>query len=190
MKYEIKTKNGYDFFECSSALQKSIRRGLEDEALFWAVELFESNFVEYVWKRLKIISSEDVGLAAPQISTEIQSLYEMHKELSKKKEDKNQPWRLFLVHAIMLLARAPKSRTVDWALLYHWKCHQQMLRPIPDIALDKHNDRGRELGRSWKHFFEEGTQLNQNPIFFSEAEYREKAKSSIDGTCGMGLFDH
>lgn len=189
MKYELKTVNGYDFFECSSAMQKCIRRGLEDDALFWAVELYESNYVEYVWKRLKIISSEDVGLARPGISTDVQSLYEMHKELSKKKDDNNQPWRLFLVHAVMLLCRAPKTRIVDWALIYHWGCHKKMLRPIPDVALDKHNERGRQMNRGWGHFFEEGTKLSQIAITLSEEAYREKAKSAIDKTCGNGLFD-
>lgn len=188
MKYDIKTKNGYDFFECSSALQKSIRRGLEEDALFWAVELFESNYVEYIWKRLKIISSEDIGLASPGISSEIQALYEMHRELSKKKDDLNQPWRLFLVHAIIKLCRAPKSRLIDWALIYHWGCHQKLLRPIPDFALDKHNEKGRKLGRSWNHFFEEGTKLEQNPLIISEETYKENAKESISGTCGQGLF--
>lgn len=81
MIHKIITKNGYDFFECSSALQKSIRRGLEDDALFWAAEFSLSNFSEYVWKRLRIISSEDVGLAEPHISSEIMALYDLYKEI-------------------------------------------------------------------------------------------------------------
>ena len=84
MKYELKTKNGYDFFECSSAMQKSIRRGIEDEAIFWAVELFESNYAEYIWKRLRIISSEDVGLGEPHISSEIWALYEISQSTGSK----------------------------------------------------------------------------------------------------------
>jgi replication-associated recombination protein RarA len=189
MKYEISTKNGYDFFECSSAMQKSIRRGLEDDSLFWAVELFESNFVEYVWKRLRIISSEDVGVCNKEISGQVHSLYEMHKDLCKKKDDKNRPWRLFLVHAVILLCRSQKDRTVDWALIYHFGCHDKLLRPIPDYALDKHNEKGRRLGRSWNHFFEEGTRLEKNITFPTEEEYKELAKKSLDGTCGLGIFD-
>lgn len=188
MKYKIETKNGYDFFEASSAMQKSIRRGLEDDAMFWVVELFESGYVEYIWKRLKIISSEDVGLVNGSISSEIQALYEMHKELAKKKEDKNKPWRLMLTHAVLLLCRSAKSRTVDWALLYYWGCHQNRLRQVPDFALDKHTDMGKLLKRSWKHFFEEGTMLNQNPISITEDEYRELAKRAVGNNCDGGLF--
>jgi replication-associated recombination protein RarA len=47
-------------------MQKCIRRGLERDALFWATELDRSNFGEYVWKRLRIIASEDIGIADPQ----------------------------------------------------------------------------------------------------------------------------
>ncbi|UBM58236.1 hypothetical protein LAG90_15640 [Marinilongibacter aquaticus] len=189
MRYKIETENGYDFYECSSALQKSIRRGSEDEAMFWAVELFISGFQEYIWKRLKIMSSEDIGLAVPSISSEIQALYEMHREQAKKKDDKNQPQRLFLTHAVLMLCRAKKSRMVDWALIFYFGCHKKRIRPIPDYALDKHNERGRKMGRGWKHFFSEGTQLAENPETITEEEYKEHAKGAIDGTCGYGLFD-
>ena len=60
-KYDITTQSGYDFFEISSALQKCIRRGMEDDALHWAVELYASGYGEYVWKRLRIMSSEGRG---------------------------------------------------------------------------------------------------------------------------------
>jgi replication-associated recombination protein RarA len=187
MKYKLKTINGYDFYEVSSAFQKSVRRGLEDDALFWAVELFESNYSEYLWKRIRIICSEDIGLAVPGLASEILALYEFHKELSKKKEDGNRPWRLFLVHAVLRLCRAEKSRTIDWALLYNWGCHQNRKRPIPDYAYDKHNDRGRQMGRGWGHFFKDGTILIKGDGK-SEDEYKDLAKSAIDGTCGTGLF--
>jgi replication-associated recombination protein RarA len=188
-KYDIITKNKYDFFECSSAMQKCIRRGLEDDALFWAVELFESNFAEYVWKRLRIISSEDIGLAEPNISSEINALYQLHKEQAKHKEDNNRPQRLFLVHAVFKLCRAKKSRLNDWALIYHWGCHDKLLRPIPDFAFDKHNDRGRKMKRGWGHFFEEGSKLSDIALSKTEDEYKELAKCAVDGTCGAGLFD-
>jgi replication-associated recombination protein RarA len=36
---QLKTNGGYVNSEVTSAMQKSIRRGLEEEALFWATEL-------------------------------------------------------------------------------------------------------------------------------------------------------
>ena len=187
-KYDITTVNGYDFFECSSAMQKSIRQGLEDEAMFWAVELYVSNYAEYVWKRLRIISSEDIGLAEPNISANIWALYEMHKEQAKKKDDKNEPQRLFLTHAVLMLCRAQKSRLIDWTLIDHWTCHKNKLRPIPDFAYDKHNEKGRKLGRGWGHFFTIGTLLEPHTPLPGELEAKEAAKKAVDG-CGNSLFD-
>jgi replication-associated recombination protein RarA len=187
MRYEVKTLNGYEFFECSSALQKSIRRGLEDDALFWAVELSKSNFNEYIWKRLKIISSEDVGFADPLISSEINSLYQMWKDLAKKKDDKHYPERLFLVHAVIMLSRAKKSRYVDWQTCYAFGCHESRFRPIPDFALDKHTKSGRKLGRSMAHFIEEGCKLeNFHPVPEEETS-KQLALKALSDNCN-GLF--
>lgn len=187
-KYDITTSKGYDFFQVSSALQKCIRRGLEDEALYWAVELFESGFVEYVWKRLRIMSSEDIGLAEPTISSEIWALYSMHKEQSKKKDDKNQPERLFLTHAVIRMCRAKKSRMIDWALLWAWTCHKFRSLPVPDFALDKHNDAGRKLKRGWGHFFREGTLLENHHPQAREDIYRDRAVKASNDTGSMNLF--
>lgn len=188
-KYDIKTKKGYDFFECSSALQKCIRRGREDEALYWAVELYDSNFGEYVWKRLRIMSSEDVGLAEPLMPANIWALYRMYQEQAKKKEDKNEPQRLFLTHAVLLLCRARKSRMIDWSLLWAWLTHPFRRLEIPDFALDKHNERGRRLGRSWKHFFDEGTRLYPHQQAEGENEMLLRAMKAISDPSGNGLFD-
>lgn len=187
-KYDIKTQNGYDFFECSSAMQKSIRRGLEDEALYWAVEMYNSGYSEYVWKRLRIMSSEDIGLAEPAISSEIWALYSMFKEQAKKKEDKNEPQRLFLTHAVFLLSRSRKSRLIDWALLWAWLSHSYRKLLIPDFAFDKHNERGRQLKRGWGHFFRDGSMLQNHVNQDRESEFREKAAQAIHDPSGMGLF--
>ncbi|WP_375418125.1 hypothetical protein [uncultured Hymenobacter sp.] len=187
-KYNLKTAKGYDFFEVSSALQKSIRRGLEDDAMYWAVELFNSGYVEYAWKRLRIMASEDVGLAQPGIVAEVQALYQHHKLQAVKKEDKNQPERLFLTHAVLMLCRAPKSRVVDHALLYHWMRHEHVHLDVPDVALDKHNERGRRLGRGWKHFFAEGTQLDRSGSVPQEAEYRHRAMEAVSSQGVPSMF--
>ena len=56
------TPGGYRCDECASALQKTIRRGEERDALHFATELALAGYGGYVWKRLRIIASEDVGL--------------------------------------------------------------------------------------------------------------------------------
>ena len=187
-KYELRTAKGYDFFEVSSAFQKCIRRGLEEEAMYWAVELFNSNYVEYAWKRLRIMASEDVGLAQPGLVAEVFALYQHHKLQAAKKEDKNQPERLFLTHAVLLLCRAPKSRLVDWVLIAQWRLHEHVHLEIPDFAHDKHNEKGRRLGRGWKHFFEEGSYLENLADVPGEDAARAKAMQAISSP-EPGLFD-
>ncbi len=187
--YESKTVNGYDLFEVVSAFQKCIRRNLEDDAIFWAVELSLSNYQEYAWKRIRIISSEDIGLAEPNISSEIAALYEMHKDLAKKKDDKHFPERLFLIHAVIKLCRARKSRHIDWQTVYAFGCHSNRLRPIPDFALDKHTRKGKKLGRGFGHFIEEGCKLEPFHPINGEAESLENAKKALTGECHGGLFE-
>lgn len=66
--------------------------------------------------------------------------------------------RLFLVHAVMILARAPKSRIVDHGLMVFYEGPRERLE-IPDWALDRHTRRGKQRGRGHDHFFEEGALL-------------------------------
>lgn len=188
MKYEQKTINGYDLFEVISALQKCIRRGLEDDALFWAVELSISNYSEYCWKRMLIISSEDVGLAEPNISADINSLYQIFNKLKSKNDDKHCPERLFLVHAIILLCRAKKSRFIDWKTVYVFGCHTSRFREIPDFALDKHTQRGKALGRKMKHFIEVGCVLDNFCPQPGEDEAKAEALKALSNQC-TSLFD-
>ena len=117
----LKTLGGYLNSECTSAMQKCIRRGLEEEALFWATDLDLAGYGAYVWKRLRIIASEDIGLADPNLWVQVRVLYE-------RKKDRSPAERLFLVQAVLLCVRAKKSR---------------------DFALDMHTSRGRRMDRGY-----------------------------------------
>jgi replication-associated recombination protein RarA len=162
---ELITPGGYKVGEVASAMQKCIRRGLADDALFWATELDLtrtgpdcSGFGEYVWKRLKIIASEDVGLADNSAAPTIYALYQNWLEQRKKKDTKRAPERLFMVHAVLYLAHTVKSRMVDHALIAMYEA-PRLPAHIPDFALDLHTAAGRKLRRGWKHFWEHGAKL-------------------------------
>lgn len=174
-RFNITTKNGHPLSEVASAFQKSIRRGLEDDALHWGVELDISNFSEYAWKRMRIIASEDVGLAEGHLASTIFALYQHWADQRKKKDAKHAPERLFLIHAILLLVRAKKSRIVDHALIVYYGNHER--RAIPDFALDKHTARGRRLGRGFEHFFDEGIKLGNRAEI--EDPYEERARETL-----------
>jgi replication-associated recombination protein RarA len=165
------TKRGYDFFELLSALQKGIRRSKEYDAVFWAVELETFNH-KALWNRLRVIASEDIGIADPVAPLIIDVLERNYYNFKGKKDDPN---RLFLVDAVLYLARCPKSRIVDDLLnvVYGDIQHEDKKLPIPDYALDKHTPRGRAMGRGWEHFFNEGTRLSSETI---DNPYTARAK--------------
>lgn len=184
----LKTANGYMFSEVASAFQKSIRRGLEEEALYWGTELDKSGYGEDAWIRMRVIVSEDIGLAEPMMPAVLWSLYQMWLAQRKKKDEKHYPERLFLVHGILLLVRAKKSRIVDHATITYYAGalpHQE----IPDYALDKHTMRGRSMGRGFDHFFTEGIQLANAADL--EDSYLERAKQILVGAgpAAGELFD-
>ena len=127
-----KTIGGYNGWQVTSALQKCIRRGLEKDALFWATELWASCDAtgrEYVWHRLRVIASEDVGLADNNVCVQVSALYA---NFTRRPNEK-----LFLWHAVLLLSRAPKSRIVDHAGIVVAN-GPRLSRSIPDYALDNH----------------------------------------------------
>lgn len=173
------TLNGYDLFEVLSALQKSVRRGLEKEALYWAVELDSSGYVSHLWNRLCTICSEDVGLAWPEGPAVIWALREMHEARAAAKSS-HRPERLHLLHAVLLLVRHTKSRIVDHALIASYGDHGR--EEIPDVALDKHTARGKQLGRGWEHFWEEGTRLANEAGLEGETEWKEQARKVTEKT--------
>jgi hypothetical protein len=72
--HNVKTINGYHFDICKSALQKYIRRGLFNQALFFAAEMDMFRFIENgksswtnFYNRIRVIIFEDIGLASPSI---------------------------------------------------------------------------------------------------------------------------
>ena len=183
------TRNGYEFFEVSSAIQKAIRRGDEDVALYFAAELYNSGYAEYLWKRLKIIASEDIGLAEPLMPATIQALYQSFVDVKKKADGKHFPDRLFLVHAVLLLVRAQKSRLVDWALICAFDHANNEKIEIPDYAYDMHTRKGRKMNRTIDHFWNEASRLEPHDPHEREDEYREEAYRIFRKRAGCPLFD-
>jgi replication-associated recombination protein RarA len=172
------TPGGFDSYEAKSALQKSIRRCLEEDALYWAAELALWN-TESLWTRLKVIASEDVGLASP-VAVSVRLLYENWKESSKGGRDSE--GRLFIAHAVLLLVRAPKSRIVDHATIMVFK-GGFLKRPVPDYAHDKHTQNGKSKGRKARHFFEVGAKLENCKLL---DPYEAKAREIIAKEIGEG----
>lgn len=161
------TRHGYPLDEVVSALQKCIRRGMTDEALFWAVEMNESGYGAYAWRRMMVIASEDIGLADNNAIVMVMALYrasEIMREARKGNAEvkRGQPWNEeSILHAVAYLARTSKNR--DMADAYSTikvRMERGQLLEIPDVAIDQHTTRGRRRGRGEEHFQTEGRRVH------------------------------
>ena len=168
------TKHGYDHYELLSALQKCVRRGLEYEAVHFAVELEEFN-PTMLWNRLKVMASEDVVPADPLMPILIDVLQKNYQtEKSKLGETSH---RLFFINAVVCLCRSPKSRITDDLLtVVYAERDENKFLSIPDFALDMHTAKGKAMGRGIENFFVEGNKV-ANEAFPNP--YIEKAKELL-----------
>lgn len=149
----------YKLYE--SALIKSIRRGLVDDAIYWGCLLYKLGRAEIIWRRLFIHLSEDVGLAERDLPSQISALYDNYQRLLQPGEtayESLDAHRLPMVHAIALLATAKKSRAVDSLVIVNFHGPEEE-RPIPDYCIDFHSPLGRRMGRGVEHFFNEAAKI-------------------------------
>jgi len=155
--FKPKTKNNYLLQEVVSALQKDIRRGNEENALVWALEMFPK-YSNYLWKRLSVISAEDIE--SPQACSVVNALREAFYFTNEdKKKGEEYKHRVFITKAVLFLSREVKSREADNAQYY---IDTLKNIPIPDYGLDCHTKRGKKSGATKRKFFEE-EQKNLNP---------------------------
>ena len=182
----VLTVGGYPIDEVSSSLQKCVRRSDLDGALFWCSELDLTGYSAYAWKRLLIVCSEDVGISDPLLPAVIRALYENWKTLTARKDTRHRPERLSLLHAVTLLCRASKSRLVDNACTVFYSGPREQ-REVEDHCLDKHTTRGRQMGRGFRHFFEEAARLI--PPSTIDGPYADRAKA-ISHNAKKDLFDN
>ena len=161
MAYNLRTINGCDFYEASSAMQKAIRRADIRVAGYFALELWHSGFRDYVWKRLFTVSAEDCyGI----ITKEIEALWQGHELVNNKA--KSPKGRIFVSKAVILLCEVRKSRDADHLqnFIYDRKevdvekwIEDVRKEPvlIPEYTYDIHTRKGKIMGRTKAEFFRE-----------------------------------
>ena len=194
------TAHGYPMDVIRHIFQTSIRTGNEHRALQCVVELELSESTEWMWNRMPIIASEDIGLACLGLQREIEDLR------VQWKRKRNDSWfhshRLFLVHAVLLLCRVHKSRLTDHALIEYYNNPQPIEITEADITgaaaaadrqdpivimdadLDGHSADGKKLGRRMNteaginFFFDVSAKLN-NASPAIEDPYKETARQTL-----------
>ncbi|WP_428937782.1 hypothetical protein [Fontivita pretiosa] len=161
MRRQLTTVRGYGLLEVASALQKAIRRSDARLAGYWAIELFESGYREYLWRRLLTISAEDCwGI----ITHEVEALYRSWQIIDQQKKGAG---RIFAAKATILLAQARKCRDADHLtnLIYDpqsvpdeqleadLNAARKSTEAIPDYAYDCHTSLGKKAGKTKQEFF-------------------------------------
>ena len=103
-------RDGDNYYDLLSALQKSIRGSDPDAACHYLARLLEAGQMQSACRRLMVIAAEDVGLAFPQIITIVNSCVDMALKLGMPEA------RIPLGDAAILMATSPKSNTGHIAL--------------------------------------------------------------------------
>jgi replication-associated recombination protein RarA len=171
------TKNGLPAMACVSAMQKAIRRGLEREAMEFAVELMHTSkaFHSMVCNRLEVICHEDLDtISAPWVVPFVATALAQSRERYSSKIGEA---RLMVGNCIRIMCRSPKSRAgCHFAAAIGLRALLEEFAPtIPDWALDQHTLEGRKLGRGLDHFRDHGAKLVPPPTAddpFVEEAYR------------------
>lgn len=103
-------KDGDNYYDLLSALQKSIRGSDPDAACHYLARLLEAGQMQSACRRLMVISAEDVGLAYPMIMPIVKSCVDMALMLGMPEA------RIPLGDAAVLMATSPKSNSAHIAL--------------------------------------------------------------------------
>lgn len=100
-------KQGDVFYDCISALHKSIRGSDPDAALYWLCRMLQGGCDPlYLARRLVRIASEDVGNADPRALTLCLNVWDVQERLGQGEGE------LALAQAAIYLSVAPKSNAV------------------------------------------------------------------------------
>ncbi|UXN73889.1 AAA family ATPase [Devosia sp. A8/3-2] len=153
------TEHGLPADEVISALQKCLRRGMTENVLLLGWEMFITSpeMEEMLWSRLCVIAVEDIGLGNADAPVLVETLYQQHKRYPRPSGDRF----LFAAHAIRVLSTSKKDRTSDDMVNWARRVTElgERLPEIPDVALDMHTRRGREMGRDYYFFMSEASKV-------------------------------
>ena len=150
----VMTRNGLHADEVISALQKSIRHADEDTAIRCGYEMYVTSMEleNYLWRRLSVISVEDIGFGEPTAPILIQTLKTMREEF---------PYSLSGSRALFLCKcrKERSSDTIKTIVIEEYKRGEYAKLPTEYDIYDWHTKKGREGGRTYLDFLEHFTDV-------------------------------
>lgn len=114
--FQQQCQNGLPYDIAISWLQKAIRRGLRDQALYCAYHIASLGkiFRSHLCNRLITILSEDIGPAEPGLAVLIEVIYDNAK--SAEKDGSMDEMHEAIIKMVSLLSDSRKSRITDWLI--------------------------------------------------------------------------
>jgi MgsA AAA+ ATPase C terminal len=167
---QVVSPHGIPVDDLVAVLQKEIRRSHIDNAVLAAYEMFttSADVAQHLWRRLRLIAVEDVGMGLPLGPVLIDVL---HRNFNATPGG---DW-MMACHAVRLLASAPKDRTssghADWVATK--VALGEALVEVPDYAQCVHTRAGQELGRGLMQWWDNGAQV-RDELPSADHRYREE----------------
>ena len=125
-------RTGDEHYHYASAMIKSLRGSDPDAALYWLTAMIEGGEdPEFVFRRLLVFASEDIGLANPHALTLVNSAHEAFLKCGMPEGF----W--FLSHACLQLASSPKCNRTSAIFEVARHHREQGTCPVPDHLKDK-----------------------------------------------------
>ena len=99
-------KEGDVHYDTISAFIKSLRGSDPDAALYWMAKMvYAGEEPRFIFRRMAVLASEDVGLADPQAAAVVSSCWDLYERVGMPEG------RFHLAHAALYLATCPKSNS-------------------------------------------------------------------------------
>ncbi|MFW6157594.1 MAG: replication-associated recombination protein A [Balneolaceae bacterium] len=123
---------GDEHYHYASAFIKSMRGSDPDAALYWMTAMLEGGEdPNFIFRRLLILASEDVGLADPHALTLVNSAHEAFLKCGMPEGF------YFLAHACIYLSLAPKSNSTSAIFSVRQEISRNGIGAVPPYLKDK-----------------------------------------------------
>ncbi|HEX6981578.1 MAG TPA: replication-associated recombination protein A [Balneolaceae bacterium] len=123
---------GDEHYHFASAFIKSMRGSDVDAALYWMVAMLEGgDDPNFLFRRMLISASEDVGMADPHALAVVNSAHEAFTKCGMPEGF------YFLAHACIYLSLAPKSNSTGAIFSVHSAIKKQGIGTVPPYLRDK-----------------------------------------------------
>lgn len=166
---QINSPHGIPVDLLVATLQKEIRRSRVDNAVLAAYEMYTTSpdVAQHLWRRLRLIAVEDVGMGLPLAPVLIDVLHRNFEATP------GGDW-MMACQAVRVLATAAKDRTAsehaDWVATKVGL--GEALVEVPDYAHSVHTRSGQERGRGLVQWWEYGAQV-RDELPSADHRYRD-----------------